>query len=200
MTTRQLPALSVAFLSVAIVSAQALSDHAAAVAGAAAGVAGATAIRDPLTRLLNSAAGTTDNAAAESPKTKAKQNAKAAGAQEQPASAPATNAGTDSAAPAVPGRSRPFLSGPVLSVRQPSFNRYENAYAPLPVTSAQLRSLAAGESSGHVIENLGTPAATITMEDSGHLVEILQYTANGNRVGSVRCSDGRVESVNTADR
>ena len=68
------------------------------------------------------------------------------------------------------------------------------------MTTAQLRAVASGANRSEVIGSLGVPAARITMDDNGHLVEILQYNANGARVGSVRCSDGRVESVNTAER
>jgi hypothetical protein len=188
-----------------MLSGQALTDHAAAVAGAAAGVAAATALRDPLTRILDAASGAASTAASETPRTKpTKPAAKpAGGAQSQPSGAPAMATAKDSPAPAVAPQSgwrRRAASAPMLSVGQPSFNRYESAEPMALVTTAQLRSVTAGASSGQVIESLGIPAARITMEDSGHLVEILEYNANGSRVGSVRCADDRVESVDTADR
>ena len=62
----------------------------------------------------------------------------------------------------------------------------------------ELRAIAVGTSRADVLGKVGVPAAQITMDDDGHLVEILEYTADGARVGSVRCSDGRVESVNAA--
>ena len=87
---------------------------------------------------------------------------------------------------------------PVLPVSQPYYNSYHYAEPAPLVSSVQLRSVATGVSQSAVIGSLGTPAARISMDDNGHYVEILEYMANGNRVGSVRCSDGRVESVNTA--
>jgi hypothetical protein len=94
----------------------------------------------------------------------------------------------------------PAAGRQILPVVQPSFGRYESPQPAQQVPSARLRSVASGASRGQVIAGLGIPSARITMDDHGHLVEILQYTANGIRAGSVRCRDGRVESVNTADR
>ena len=97
------------------------------------------------------------------------------------------------AAPARPAWQRPVEARPVLPVLQPSFSHYRSPEPAPQVTSAQLRSVASGASRSDVIGSLGIPAARITMDDNGHLVEILQYAANGSRVGSVRCSDGAVD-------
>ena len=86
----------------------------------------------------------------------------------------------------------------MLPVSQPYYSSYHYAEPAPLVSSAQLRSVATGASQSAVIGSLGTPAARISMDDDGHYVEILEYTANGSRVGSVRCSDGRVQSVNAA--
>jgi len=75
------------------------------------------------------------------------------------------------------------------------FVHFDMPPPPPAVTSAELRAIAVGTSRADVVGKVGIAAATITMDDGGHLVEILEYTANGNRVGSVRCNDGRVESV-----
>jgi hypothetical protein len=187
-------------LAPAALSGQALSDHAAAIAGASAGVAGGKVTSDALTRILQSASDATGTAAAQPPKPD-KKPVQAAPAK--PADVPAMAASQFSptpSAPAQPAQRRPAGARPVLPIAQPSFSRYESSEPVRQVTTAQLLAVASGASRGDVIGSLGTPAARITMDDNGHLVEILEYTANGNRVGSVRCNDGRVESVNTADR
>jgi hypothetical protein len=199
MRARPLPFTLGAILLGTVLSGQALTDHAAAIAGASAGVAGATAIRDPLTRILDAASGAAGTAAAEAP---VPDKRTARSSRTQSAAVPATAPAQFSPAPSTPGRTA-WRSGTgersVLPVGQAPFNRYESsAPAAAPVTVAQLRSVASGASRAEVIGSLGSPAARITMDDNGHLVEILQYTSNGNRVGSVRCSDGRVESVNAA--
>jgi hypothetical protein len=200
MTARRLPFALAAILFGTALSGQSLTDHAAAIAGASAGVAGAKALSDPLSRILQSASDAAGTAAAESPKPEKKP---ARNTQMKQVGTPAMAAPQVSPVPAAPARpawQRPAEARPVLPVLQPSFSRYESP-APAPqVTSVQLRSVASGASRADVIGSLGIPAARITMDDHGHLVEILQYTSNGSRVGSVRCSDGRVESVNTAER
>jgi hypothetical protein len=203
MTARRWPFALAAILFGAALSAQSLTDHAAAIAGASAGVAGARALSDPLSRILQAASGETA-AAAESPKSD-KQPAKGAQTkmETKPAGVPGMAAPQFSPAPSSPpqtGWRRPAGQRPVLPVGQPSFSHYDSPEPVGPVTSARLRSIASGASRGDVVGSLGVPSARITMDDNGHLVEILQYTANGSRVGSVRCSDGRVESVNAAER
>ncbi|MGA3024486.1 MAG: hypothetical protein ABSF98_06940 [Bryobacteraceae bacterium] len=200
MTARRLPFALVSLLCGAALSGQALTDHAAAIAGASAGVAGGKVVSDALTKILQSASDTTGTAATQPPKPDTKPAKKA---QTNPAGVPAMAAAPFSPAPSAPtppAWRRPGEPRPVLPVVQPSFSRYESREPARQVTSAQLRSVASGASRAEVIASLGIPAARITMDDNGHLVEILEYTANGSRVGSVRCSDGRVESVNTAER
>jgi len=203
MTARRLLFAPSAILFGAVLCGQSLTDHAAAIAGASGGVAGGKTVSDALTRILQGASDETGTAAAESPKADAKSakgaqmktEMKSAGAPAMPAppaSAPAASAG--------PVWRRSAEALPVLPVLQPSFSRYESPAPALQVTSAQLRAVASGASRADVIRSLGIPSARISMDDHGRLVEILQYTANGSRVGSVRCSDGRVESVNVAER
>jgi hypothetical protein len=205
MIARGLPLGLAAIVFGTVLSGQAFTDHAAAVAGAAAGVAGATAIKDPLTRLLDAASGAA-NTAAEAPKPSRKSSK---GAPEQPAAAPATTGNATTGASASSSSDAPVSSAPArsswrrssdqrptLTAGQASFSRYQSPVPESNVSTAQLRSVSSGASNSQVIASLGTPAARITMDDGGHLVEILEYTSHGNRVGSVRCSDGHVESVN----
>ena len=178
-------------------SGQALTDHAAAVAGASAGVAGARALRDPLTNLLQSAADVGSPAPqASRPAGKPQSSAPAVTTPKQ---APAAAASTASPSRHSSGKrgyeSRSFVAGGAspLSV-------FESPAPAPPVTTAQLLTITSGAARSDVIGSLGAPSGRITMDDNGHLVEILQYSAQGSRVGSVRVSDGKVESVNTVDR
>jgi hypothetical protein len=201
---------------------QSLTDHAAAIAGASAGVAGGRVVSDALSRVLESASDTTGTAAAETKKadTKKADNRPARGTS-APARGTTATSGSVSAlsGPSAPvfaapsagfATSSPTPSAPVRPWRGPSADRavassglpalvhFDMPPAPPAVVSAQLRAIAVGTSRGDVVGKVGIPAARITMDDDGHLVEILEYTANGNRVGSVRCSDGHVESVDAA--
>jgi len=203
MTPRPVFVTFAAVAFAALLSGQALTDHAAALAGASAGVAGGKVVSDALTKILGGAADQTGAAAAESPKTSKKpaKTTEAGNPEAKPAGVSAMANQGNTAAPssaARPAWRRSVGERPVLPASQPYYNSYHYAEPAPLVSSAQLRSVATGASQSAVIGSLGTPAARISMDDDGHYVEILEYTANGSRVGSVRCSDGRVESVNTA--
>jgi hypothetical protein len=198
MTLRRIliPLGAVAFA--AAMSGQSLTDHAAAMAGASAGVAGGKVVSDALTRILGGAADQTGAAAAESPKTSKKPEKST---EAKPAGVSAMGHQQSAAAPSASARPawrRSVGERPVLPESQPDYSSYRYADPAPLVSSAQLRSVATGASRADVIGSLGAPAARISMDDDGHFVEILEFSANGSRVGSVRCSDGRVESVNTA--
>ena len=182
-------------LSASLLSGQALTDHAAAIAGATAGVAGARALRDPLTRILQSASEI--NTPAPPSKNAALTAYPTASTPTQPP--PPAFTPSPSPAPAWRRGSRGEVR-PVLAATQQIFAAYESAPSASPVTTDQLRAVASGATRAEVVAHLGVPSGRISMDDNGHLVEILQYSARGSRVGSVRCRDGRVESVNTADR
>jgi len=184
-----------------VLSAQAFADHAAAIAGASAGVAGATAIKDPLTRILDAASGTTSNAAAApapQPVRKALRNSQA-----PPMSTPQAASSGASPSPSGSGHRswrRRDRDRPVYEEGEEAFNGYREPPEPVfHATMAQLQSVNPGARQADLGGSLGTPAARITMDDNGHLVEILEYaSSNGSRVGSVRCRDGHVESVTAA--
>ena len=182
-----------------LLSGQAFTEHAAAIAGASAGVAGARALRDPLTRILQSASEVATPAPpAGNAALTAYPTASTPSQTPPPAFAP-----SPSAPPAArPGwrRGSGGNTRPVLSATQTVFSLYESTPYNPPVTADQLQAVASGASRSEVVGRLGVPSGRITMDDNGHLVEILQYSSHGVRVGSVRCNDGRVESVNTANR
>jgi len=190
---------------------QTLTDHAAAIAGASAGVAGGRVVSDALSRVLESASDTTGAAAAETKKAdtkKADRSARSATAKSGSVSvspgpaapafaAPSPGFAASSPGPSAPARPwrAPSADRSVASSGLPAFEHFDMPPPPPAVTPAELRAIALGSSRLDVVGKVGIPAAQITMDDDGHLVEILEYTANGRRVGSVHCSDGRVESV-----
>ena len=196
---------------------QSLTDHAAAIAGASAGVAGGRVVSDALSRVLESASDTTA-AAAETRKSDTKKadsrtarGTAGKGGSVLPSSSPAAPVfatpspgfAASSPGPSAPARPwrAPSADRAVTSSGLPPFVHFDMPPPPpaVPaVTSAQLRAIALGTSRADVVGKVGIPAARITMDDDGRLVEILEYSANGNRVGSVHCSDGRVESVDAA--
>jgi hypothetical protein len=62
------------------------------------------------------------------------------------------------------------------------------------MTAEDLKQINPGASREDVLK-LGVPSARITMYSDGHLVEVYNYTAHGDNLGSVRLSDGAVASV-----
>jgi hypothetical protein len=212
MGIRVLSCMAAGLLGGVMALGQSLTDHAAAIAGASAGVAGGRVVSDALSRILESASDTTGAAAAETKKAEnrpARGTSAKSGSVSAPSSpaapifaAPSSGFATSSSAPSAPARPwrRPSADRDVASSGVPVFVQFDMPPPPPAVTSAELRAIAAGTSRADVVGKVGVPAARITMDDDGHLVEILEYTANGNRVGSVRCSDGHVESVDAAER
>jgi hypothetical protein len=65
---------------------------------------------------------------------------------------------------------------------------------PPQMTAEDLKQINPGASREDVLK-LGVPSARITMYSDGHLVEVYNYTAHGDNLGSVRLSDGAVASV-----
>jgi tetratricopeptide (TPR) repeat protein len=66
--------------------------------------------------------------------------------------------------------------------------------APREMTAGDLQKVTAGMSRSQVLQ-LGPPAGRITTDDDGHLIEIFQYSVNGESLGTVRLTDGTVSSV-----
>lgn len=42
---------------------------------------------------------------------------------------------------------------------------------------------------------LGTPSSRITMDEDGHLIEVFQYSADGEQIGTIRLTDGAVSGI-----
>jgi len=209
MKTRGLPFLLIALSGGLAALGQSLTDHAAAIAGASAGVAGGRVVSDALSRVLQSASDATGTAAAEPTNGKTGRGSKDntpvlagpwAGVPAGASAAPVFTPGDSGPAPQA-SAGHPSRGGSGPAPGQPVYYRAVSAEPSIAsVTPAELRGVSPGTKRDDVIGKVGLPYAQITMDDDGHLVQILEYGANGNRVGSVRCSDGRVESVTAGDR
>ena len=67
---------------------------------------------------------------------------------------------------------------------------------PLPeVVPESFRQIKPGLKREELLANVGTPSSRITIPETGKLVEIYRYRANGGMLGSVRLVDGKVTEV-----
>jgi hypothetical protein len=76
--------------------------------------------------------------------------------------------------------------------------------AALPVikepTAQEVAGIRVGATSGELREALGAPESMVSIPgDDGHLIEICQYWAKGEPVGTVRLDNGRVVSVQASN-
>jgi hypothetical protein len=183
---------------------QSLTEHAAAAAGATIG----TAAGKPLGGALGKVFGEVEK----SPSTAAPKTAKPMAAKPDPASPPKatehpSGAGSEAAAggsadtaktarphrasnrkdlpappqpPATPIVAEPVVTAPVI--KEPS--------------AQDVAGIRVGATSSELRETLGTPESTVSIPaEDGHLLEIRQYWAKGEPVGTVRLDNGRVVGV-----
>lgn len=191
--------------------AQALTEHAAAAAGATIGTAAGKGLSNSMTKIF----GDTD-----------KQADKAANSRKpsKPVTDPETSAHKSPAQPAagdagrVPIEPTPFpaASQPHRRAPRPAAPPPEKAVAvstvpnptplpqatpiPEPVVKAptleQLTSIKVGATESDVLAALGQPSSRLTIpDDDGHLRETCQYWANGRMLGTIRLDNGQVVSV-----
>jgi hypothetical protein len=186
----------------AIASAQALTEHAAAAAGATVG----TAAGKPVSNALENIFGQVDQvtATATGGKVKPKTTPKSEmdsdpRIQALRSQAPATSGdeGSIGSAPATPrARARARASQVPLKVVPITLTPAE---PPAPEvkqpTLEDLASIKIGESAQEVQAALGTPASHVSIPDDGHLRESCQYWANGKMLGTVRLDNGQVVKV-----
>ena len=169
-----------------VTAGQAMVEHAAAAAGGSvAGVAGKTVSNgiDSIFRKVNKVG---DQAAR--PATPAPARRPAAGVATTGAGVAATNK------PGRPRAGKPALQpepSPATSLPAPSPAPPEPP-APTPAEIAQIQT---GSSRQDVLAKLGRPSARISIPEGGGLVEIYQYAAKGERLGSLRLTDGVVSAV-----
>jgi hypothetical protein len=169
---------------------------AAAAGGSVAGVAGKK-VSDGIDTIFGKLSKQTDAAA------QTKQPAERAAAPRNSASAvpdappgppgPATS-GMASAAARV---SRTVSAKPVHDPAPPPAGTSAPAPEPEapPLTAAQLAEIQNGALRADVLAKIGAPYARILMPEDSHFVEVYQYAAKGQLLGSVRFTDGVVSTV-----
>ena len=191
---------------------QTITEFGAAAAGGAIGGAGGKKVSDGLTNILDKIdQQTTASAASPAPKP-APTTAPAAPLISVGPGMPGTSG--PSSAPSIDG-SRPRVARaavvvdsvppppplpqaavrPVQPIMAPQpVVMMAAAPPPPPVTMEDLSTLSQGQSREEVLK-LGQPAARITMDDDGHLLEIYRYMSNDTTFGVVRLVDGAVSSI-----
>ena len=196
---------------VAGLQAQALTEHAAAAAGASIGTAGGKGISNSMTKIF----GDVD-----------KQTGKAADSKKQTKTVADPSAQKDSAKRASGAGPAPIEPTPFPSGRRPA-HRAQHPLAPQPVqpektvavravvnpapaavpapppepvvkvpTREELTAVKVGATESDMIAALGQPSSRVTIpDDDGHLRESCQYWANGHVLGTIHLDNGQVASV-----
>lgn len=193
------------------VYAQAIIQHAAAVAGATAGTAGGKALSNAIDKALGKAANVTAEAAGtKKAETKPAPAASAPSGKQpwtpQPELGTVSSAGsgkgsakrTRASASSTSNREKPVDASPVFDPEELNMSA-PPAVAPVPhvPTEEDFAKVKEGGAREEVFAALGTPSARITIPDEGHLIEILSYSNGSRRLGSVRLDNGQVVSVSS---
>jgi len=174
---------------------QAMTEFGAAAAGGTIGGAGGKKVSDGLTSIFGKIGAQTEKAAAADKPTAVDKTAKQPALEVSPGVPKASDNGD---VPPPPG-TRTVARKSAPSAPPPPIAPVEIApVAPPPpppqMTAEDLKQITPGVSREDVLK-LGVPSARITMYSDGHLVEVYNYTAHGDILGSVRLSDGAVASV-----
>lgn len=201
------------FIASTSLTAQSLSEHAAAAAGATIGTAAGKPLGTALGKIFGSmdqstskAAGTTKVVKPAPPKPEPK--AEATASAPAPTSSAPLFAGGDSGGS---GGGSGATSSTSRSARRRELPADAEPLAPItpiapvvpePVVKEpsvdEIAAIQVGASARDLEAALGPPESRISIpDDDGHLVEICQYWAKGQPLGTVRLDNGRVISVQT---
>lgn len=186
-----------ALFLVSVAHAQALTEHAAAAAGAVVGTGGGKVLSNVLDGALNKAASTgTDAVAAPKPKP----------VETKPAAAPPSATPQPTSTATVSKHARAPRTAPLFPhsedrMVQTSAALVEPAPAPrLRPSPDDFAKLKEGSPRQDVLATLGMPASHITIPDEGHLLETMTYYDGKRQLGAVRLDNGQVISVTTSPR
>ena len=210
MRTLALTALLGSFVASTGLVAQSLTEHAAAAAGATVG----TAAGKPLGTALGKVFADLDKSTSKP----ATRTARPVAVKPAPLDRPETTAHAAPApVPAVVGGDIAAGTGSVDSSRRSAHRRprtvQAEAVVPPPITPvaapvaevvvkeptlAEVASIKVGTTSSELRAALGAPESRVSIPgDDGHLLEICQYWAKGEPVGTIRLDNGHVVSVQT---
>jgi hypothetical protein len=182
-TTKALIVFGLLALLPGVADGQAMVEHAlSAAGGSAAGVAGKAVSNgiDSIFRKVNQVTGLAAQTGTLAP-------ARMPAAGVAPAGAVATTADKTTC----PRAGKPAPQ-PEPSLAMPIPSPPPEPAEPVPSTAAEIARIEAGASRQDVLARLGKPSARITIPDGDRLVEIYQYAAKGERLGSLRFTDGLV--------
>jgi hypothetical protein len=189
---------------------QALTEHAAAAAGATIGAGAGKGLSNSMTKIF----GETDKETAKAAKPEAKKPSKPVtdpapdplAAKPKPSPVPV---GNDGLAP-LPAPSRRAARKPVP--REETAAALPAAVAVTPIATAppiaepvvrvptaeDLSNIKVGTTAEDMVAALGQPSSRLIIpDDDGHLRETCQYWANGQVLGIIRLDNGQVASVET---
>ena len=191
--------------------AQSLTEHAAAAAGATIGTAAGKPLGTALGKVFGDVEKATPTTTTKAAKPVAVKPA-AVGAPETTANIPVASltvagGGGGSAVPSGGGsshrsaRRRERVVEPEAAAAAPVTPVVVPVVAPVVVkepTVEDVASIQVGATAGELRATLGVPESRISIPgDDGHLLEICQYWAKGEPVGTIRLDNGRVVSVRT---
>jgi hypothetical protein len=177
---------------------QSLSEHAAAAAGATIGTAAGKPLSNAITKIFGQVDSAAQNAA-KNPKPLTKTTSEPAASvplprmgaivnSDPPVSGGQSGTGSRRRAP----RSESAANVPVVA--QP--------FAIVPVeppakqaTAEELALIKVGTTEKELVEALGRPSSRITIPDEGHMLETLQYRANGRPLATIRLDNGQVVTI-----
>jgi hypothetical protein len=203
---------------VAGIHGQALTENAAAAAGAAVGSGAGKSLSNSMTKIF----GDTDKKTAEAAKPEAKKTpatvTKPAGDAVAAKSKPSPARSVDAPlAPLPPSGSRSASQSHSREARKPIQPDETSAAlinaaplppvpAPIPMvqpivkvpTVAEIANIKVGTTEDELLAALGQPSSRVSIpDDDGHLRETCQYWANGRQIGTIRLDNGQVVTVET---
>jgi hypothetical protein len=211
MRSLALTALLGSFIAATSLVGQSLTEHAAAAAGATIGTAAGKPLGTAMGNIFGSVDKTTSKAAA---------SKTTSPAITKPAPTPEVAAPTATVvlAPSGGGSSDAGSGGGGGGSSHRSARRREIPVETEPVAVAPIAPIApvepvvkeptaqdvagikVGASANEIREALGAPESKVSIPgDDGHLLEICQYWAKGEQIGTIRLDNGRVVSVQTSN-
>jgi len=178
--------------------AQNLTEFGAVAAGSAIGGAGGKPVSNGITAIF----GKVDHQAAKAAGKETKEKEAEAASLKVAPGMPASDPG---GVPSPPEPRKRAASAPSLSIAQMTVPEealqiltladVAPALPPPPVMSPEdFRSVSNGMTRADVLK-LGAPAGKITMFEDGHLVEVYSYRQGGQKIGTLRLTDGAVSSI-----
>ena len=186
------------------IQAQSLSEHAAAAAGATIGTAAGKPLSNAITKIFNKVDDSAQKAAKNprKPLTKPESETKSvklpATGVVANAEPPASGGGSGSSQPTTRSRRRAPREDSAANAPVPA-----PTFAIVPVeaplvkqaTAEELALIKVGTTEQELVAALGRPSSRITIPDEGHMLETLQYRANGKPLATIRLDNGQVITI-----